>query len=72
VVNDQLFLCEELQRAVTFHIDSVSKFAINRQKHRDDRATPLVVGRSIDVLANRKLRRRKLLLELSTDSRPSR
>jgi hypothetical protein len=65
VVNDQSFFGEELERAVSRHIDGVSNVALNRWKNGNDRADFMVVGCIIDFLANRKLRHRKLLLESS-------
>jgi hypothetical protein len=65
VVNDYFFFGEELERAVSRHIDGVSNVALNRWKNGNDRADFMVVGCIIDFLANRKLRHRKLLLESS-------
>jgi hypothetical protein len=60
-VNDQFLLSKKLQRTVPFGINGVPEAAVNRRKHGDDRAHLMVVGRIIDLLANRKLRHRKLL-----------
>jgi len=59
-VNDQFFLGEKLQRAVPFGVNGVPEAAVNCRKHGDDRAHLMVVGRIIDLLANRKLRHREL------------
>ncbi|MGZ5870692.1 MAG: hypothetical protein ACXWKP_01120 [Bradyrhizobium sp.] len=59
-VNDQFFLNEKLERAVPFHVNGVSKIVVNCWKHGDDRATLVVVGCIIDLLANCKLRHREL------------
>jgi hypothetical protein len=64
-MNDQFFLNEKLERAVPFHVNGVSEIVVNCWKHGDDRATLVVVGCIIDLLANCKLRHRELLLELS-------
>jgi hypothetical protein len=64
-VNDKFFFGEKLQRTVSFGVNGVSKAAVNCRKHGDDRATHMVVGCVIDLLANRKLRHRKLLPESS-------
>jgi hypothetical protein len=60
-VNDKFFLGEKLQRTVSFGIDGVSKAAVNCRKHGDDHTHLMVVGCVIDLLANCKLRHRKLL-----------
>jgi len=60
-VNDQFLLSKKLQRTVPFGINGVPEAAVNRRKHGDDRAHLMVVGRIIDLLANRKLRHRELL-----------
>jgi hypothetical protein len=57
----QLLLSEELKRAVTFGVDGISEAAVNGRKHRDDRARFVIIGNVFDLLANRKLRHRKLL-----------
>jgi hypothetical protein len=64
-VNDQFFLGEKLERAVSFGVNGVPEAAVNGRKHGDDRTNLMVVGCVIDLLANRKLRHRKLLLESS-------
>jgi hypothetical protein len=64
-VNDKFFFGEKLQCTVPFRVNGVSKAAVNCRKHGDDRATHMVVGCVIDLLANRKLRHRKLLPESS-------
>jgi hypothetical protein len=64
-MNDQLFLAQKLERAVTFHIDGVSEIAIICGKHGNNDAVFMVVGCFIDSIANRKLRHRELLLESS-------
>jgi len=64
-VNDQFFLSDELERAVTFHVDGVSKIAIIGWEHGNNDAAFMVVGCFIDPIANRKLRHRELLLESS-------
>ena len=61
VVNDYFFFGEELERAVSRHIDGVSNVALNRWKNGDDRADFMLVGCIIDFLAYRKLRHRELL-----------
>ena len=66
VVSGQFFLGEKLERAVPFRVNRVPKTAVNCRKHGDDRTHLMVVGCIIDFLANRKLRHRELLLELST------
>jgi len=63
--NDEFFLSEKLERAVPLRVNGVSKAAVNCWKHGDDRAALMVVGCIIDLLADRKLRHRKLLLESS-------
>jgi hypothetical protein len=50
------------------HIDGVSNVAFNRWKNGNDRADFMVVDCIIDLLANRKLRHRKLPLESLTRS----
>jgi hypothetical protein len=62
-VNDQLFLGKKLERAVALHIDGVAKIAVGGRKHGDDDAGFMVVGRFVDLLANRKFGHRELLLE---------
>jgi hypothetical protein len=62
-VNDQSFFGEKLERAVPFRVNGVHKVAVNCRKHPNDRTHLMVVGCVIDLLANRKLRHRKLLLE---------
>jgi hypothetical protein len=64
-MNNQLLLGEKLERAVPFHINGVCEVAVNGRKHGDDGATLMVVGCVIDLLANRKLRHRELLMEPS-------
>src|ERR1700733_204550 len=54
-VDDQFFLGQKLKRAVPFHIDGVSKIAVVRREHGNNDAAFMVVGRSIDLIANRKL-----------------
>jgi hypothetical protein len=61
-MDDQFFLIEKLQRAISLHIDGVSKIAVNRRKHRADDAGLMPVARPIDPLANCKPRHRELLL----------
>jgi hypothetical protein len=63
VVDDQFLFSEELKRAVAFHVHGVSEIAFHRREHGDDGTALTVVGCVIDLLANRKLRHRKLLLE---------
>jgi hypothetical protein len=53
-VNDQFFFGQKLERAVSFHIDGVSKIAVVRGEHGNNDAAFMVVGRSIDLIANRK------------------
>jgi hypothetical protein len=65
-VNDQLFLGEELERAVALHIDGIAEVAVRGRKHGDDDAGFMVVGRFIDLLANCKFGHRELLLESLT------
>src|SRR6266436_3758631 len=50
---------------VPFRINGVSKFAVICWKHGDDRTHLMVVGCVFDLVANRKLRHRKLLPESS-------
>ena len=57
----QLLLGEELQRAVAFRVDGISEASVNRRKHGDNRARLVIVGHVFDLLANCKLRHRKLL-----------
>jgi hypothetical protein len=64
-VNDQLFFGEKLERAVPFHVNRVSKVAVICWEHGDHSAGLMVVCRFVDLLANRKLRHRELLLESS-------
>ena len=64
-VNDQLFLGKELERAIALHIDGVAEVTVLGRKHGDDDAGFMIVGRFVDLLANRKLRHRELLLESS-------
>jgi hypothetical protein len=52
-VNDQFFLGEELERAVTFHVNGVSKVVVNCWKHTDDCAALMFVGCVIDLLEDR-------------------
>jgi hypothetical protein len=54
-VDDQFFFGQKLERAVPFHIDGVSKIAVVRREHGNNDAAFMVVGRSIDLIANRKL-----------------
>jgi hypothetical protein len=65
-VNDQFFLGKELERAIALHVDGVAKIAIRCRKHGNDDAGFMVVGRFIDLLANRKFGHRELLLESLT------
>src|ERR1700682_6522293 len=69
-VNDQLFLAEKLERAVPFHVDRVAKIAVGGWKHRDDNARLMVVGCFVDLVANCKLRHRKLLYGIVAASIP--
>ena len=64
-VNDQLFLGEKLERAIPFHVHRVSKVTVICWEHGDDSAALMVVRCFVDLLANRKLRHRELLLESS-------
>jgi hypothetical protein len=64
-MSDQFFLGEKLERTVPFRVNGVPVAAVNGGKHGDDRTHLMVAGRIIDLLANRKLRHRKLLLESS-------
>jgi hypothetical protein len=66
-MNDQLFLGEKLERAVSFRVNGVSEITVNCWKHGDDGAALVVVGCIIDLLANCELRHRELLPELSND-----
>jgi len=61
-MDDQFFLVEKLQRAVSLHIDGVSKIGVYRRKCGTDDAGLMPVARSIDPLANCKPRHRELLL----------
>src|SRR5205823_9215426 len=61
----QFLLVEKLQCAVTLRVDSVSKASVNGRKHRNNRTRFVIVSDVFDLLANRKLRHRKLLLESS-------
>src|ERR1700722_10826400 len=54
-VDDQFFFGQKLKRAVPFHIDGVSKIAVVRREHGNNDAAFMVVGCSIDLIANRKL-----------------
>jgi hypothetical protein len=67
-MNDQLFLGEKLECAVSFGVNGVSKIAVNCWKHGDDRADLVIVGCLIDLLANCKLRHRELLPESSKNN----
>jgi len=55
-VNAQFFFGKELEQAVAFHIDSVSEAVVNSWKHGNDRSALVVLGCTIDQLANRELR----------------
>jgi hypothetical protein len=55
-VNAQFFFGKELQQAVAFHIDSVSEAVVNSWIHGNDRSALVVLGCTIDQLANRELR----------------
>jgi hypothetical protein len=65
LMTDEFLFGEKLQRAVPFEVDGISEVAVDCWKHGDHRAALVVVGRIIDLLANRKLRHREILLELS-------
>jgi hypothetical protein len=60
-VDDKVFLGEGLERAVPVRFDKESKVAVSRWKHGDDCAALIVIVCTIDVLANRDPRHRKLL-----------
>src|SRR5664280_645445 len=62
-VNHQLFLGEELERAIALHIDGVPERAVNRRKYRDDHAALMIVNGFVDLVADFALRHRKLLLD---------
>jgi hypothetical protein len=64
-VTNQSFFVEELERTVAFGVDCVSEVAFNCWKYRDDRAALMLVGRIVDLLANRKFRHRELLARLA-------
>jgi hypothetical protein len=65
LMTDEFLFGEKLQRAVPFEVDGISEVAVNGWKHGDHRAALVVVCGVIDLLANRKLRHREILLELS-------
>jgi hypothetical protein len=58
-VNHQLFLGEELERAITFHIDGVPERAVNRREYRDDQAALMIVNGFVDLVADFEFRHRK-------------
>ena len=53
-MNDELFLGEKLQCAVSIGVNGVSKAAVNGWEDGDDRAALMVVRYVVDLLANRK------------------
>src|SRR5438477_12839651 len=57
----QFLLVEKLQCAVTLRVDGVSKASVNGRKHRNNRTRFVIISDVFDLLANRKLRHRKLL-----------
>jgi hypothetical protein len=62
-VNDQFFLGKKLERAISFHVNGVSKVAVNCWEHCDHGAALMIVGCIIDLLANYEFRHRKLPFE---------
>jgi hypothetical protein len=64
-IESQFLLGEKLQCAVTIGVDSVPKASVNGRKHGNNRARLVIVSDVFDLLANRKLRHRKFLLESS-------
>jgi hypothetical protein len=64
-VHDQFFFGEKPERAVPFGVNGVPEAAVNCRKYGDHCTNLMVVGDVIDLLANRKFRHRKLLLESS-------
>jgi hypothetical protein len=64
-VNNQLFFREELERAVTFHIDRVPKITVSGWKNGNDDPLFMVVGCLLNPLAYCKFGHRELLSESS-------
>src|SRR3979411_1520008 len=61
----QLLLGEKLECAVTVRVNSVPKASVDGRKHGNTRPRLVIVSYLFDLLANCKLRHRKLLLESS-------
>jgi hypothetical protein len=64
----ELILGKKFEGAISFHIDRVSEVAIVFWEHSNNDAAFMAVDRSIDPVANRKLRHRKLPRESSMRS----
>jgi hypothetical protein len=64
-VNDQVFLVKKPERAVSFHVNRVPKVTLICPEHGDNGSDFMFVRSFVDLLANRKLRHRELLLESS-------
>jgi hypothetical protein len=65
-MNDQLFLGEELERTISFHIDGIPEIALNYREYRDDHTARVIVSGFVDPVADCEFRHRKPLLESST------
>src|SRR2546422_9612259 len=59
----QLLLGEKLECVVTGRVDSIPKASVNGRKHGNNRTRFVIVSDVFDLLANRKLRHRKILLD---------
>src|SRR5579883_649963 len=70
-VKDQLFLVEELEGAVAFHVHRIAEFAVDSREDRNDHAIFVLVGRLFYPFANRKFGHRMFLLESCARDYPS-
>src|SRR5581483_6944407 len=62
-VKDQLFLVEELEGAVAFHVHRITECSVDSREDGNDHAVLVIVGRFFDPFANRKFGHRMFLLE---------
>jgi hypothetical protein len=64
-VDDQFFFREELERAITLHIDRIPEISLSGRKNGYDDPLFVIVGRLLNSLAYRKFGHREPLSESS-------
>jgi hypothetical protein len=64
-VDDQFFFREELERAITLHIDRIPEISLSGRKNGYDDPLFVIVGRVLNSLAYRKFGHREPLSESS-------